>query len=68
MIQITTANYKRVSKTAARRLFHRLVKGYYQSEYIVLNDGNYHATIWASSPEEAVERFLSDQYGEEATV
>ena len=51
-------------KILARRLFHRLERGYYRSEYLVLNDGNYYATIWADSPEEAVELFLAGEYEE----
>lgn len=48
--------------TLARKLFHRLVRGYYRSEYIVLNDGNYLATIWASSEAEAIEIFMDGGY------
>lgn len=53
-------------KLLARRLFHRLERGYYRSEYLVLNDGNYFATIWADTQEEALERFLAGDYGKEA--
>ena len=51
-----------VEKTLAQKLFHRLVKGYYHSEYIVLNDLNYFATIWADTPEEAIEIFNAGNY------
>lgn len=51
------------SKLIARRLFHRLERGYYRSEYIVLNDGYYFATIWADTEEEAKSIFLSGNYG-----
>ena len=50
-------------KLLARRLFHRLERGYYKSEYIVLNDGYYFATIWANTEEEAVNTFLNGNYG-----
>lgn len=50
------------NKILARRLFHRLEKGYYSSEYIVLNDGNYYATIWAESEEKAIEIFMNGDY------
>ena len=49
-------------KTLAQKLFHRLVKGYYASEYIVLNDLNYFTTIWADTPEEAIEIFNAGNY------
>lgn len=49
-------------KTLAQKLFHRLVKGYYSSEYIVLNDLNYFATIWADTPEEAIQIFEAGNY------
>ena len=52
-------------KLLARRLFHRLERGYYSTEYIVLNDGYFFARIWADSQEEAIERFLAGQYGED---
>lgn len=53
------------SKTLARRLFHRLERGFYRSEYIVLNDGYFFARIWADTPEEAIRRFLAGDYGQE---
>lgn len=46
----------------ARRLFHRLERGYYRSEYLVLNDGNFYARIWADSEAEAIARFLAGDY------
>ena len=49
-------------KLLARRLFHRLERGYYRSEYIVLNDGYYFTSIWADTEEEAINRFLSGDY------
>lgn len=49
-------------KTLAQRLFHKLIKGYYASEYIVLNDLNYFATIWADTPEEAIAIFEAGNY------
>lgn len=51
-----------IENTLAQRLFHRLVKGYYKSEYIVLNDFNYYATIWADTPEEAILAFNAGNY------
>ena len=53
------------SKTLARRLFHRLERGFYRSEYIVLNDGYFFARIWADTPEEAIQRFHAGDYGQE---
>lgn len=50
------------SKLLARRLFHRLERGYYRSEYIVLNDGYFFARIWADSEEEAINAFLAGNY------
>jgi hypothetical protein len=50
----------------ARRLFHRLERGYYTGEYIVLNDGRRYATIWADSDESAVKLFQAGAYGSEA--
>jgi hypothetical protein len=46
----------------ARRLFHRLERGYYRSEYLVLNDGYFLARIWADTEAEAIERFLAGDY------
>lgn len=46
----------------AQRLFHSLVKGYYSQEYIVLNDGNYFATIWAKTDAEAIAAFNAGNY------
>lgn len=51
-----------IEKTLAQRLFHRLVKGYYNQEYIVLNDLNYFATIWAKTDEEAIAAFNAGNY------
>ena len=56
------------SKLLARRLFHRLERGYYRSEYIVLNDGYYFASIWAKTEEEAINIFLSGNYGKAMEV
>jgi hypothetical protein len=50
------------SKLLARRLFHRLERGYYKSEYIVLNDGYYFTSIWADTEEEAIRVFLAGDY------
>ena len=50
------------NKLLARRLFHRLERGYYSTEYIVLNDGYFYARIWADTPEEAIKRFLAGEY------
>lgn len=50
------------SKLLARRLFHRLERGYYRSEYIVLNDGYFFARIWADTEEEAISRFMAGDY------
>lgn len=55
------------SKVLARRLFHRLERGYSRSEYIVLNDGWFFARIWADSEAEAVELFMTGQYEEDRT-
>lgn len=46
----------------AQKLFRSLVKGYYDGEYIVLNDGNYFATIWAKTDQEAIEAFNAGNY------
>ena len=48
--------------TLSQRLFHRLVKGHYRSEYLVLNDYNYLATIWADSDDEAIAKFKRGEY------
>ena len=50
------------NKILARRLFHRLEKGYYKSEYIVLNDGNYYASIWADNEQDAIAKFNNGEY------
>ena len=50
------------NKLLARRLFHRLERGYSRSEYIVLNDGYYYASIWADTEEEAIKRFMAGDY------
>ena len=57
--------YVMYNKILARRLFHSLVKGYYRSEYLVLNDCNYYATIWADSEEEAINIFMNGGYKHE---
>lgn len=49
----------------ARKCFGSLVHGYYRSEYIVLIDGNYCATIWADTEEEAINTFMSGNYSAE---
>ena len=51
-----------MNEPLARKIFHSLVCGYYQSEYIVLNDGNYLATIWTSSEAEAIKIFMDGGY------
>ena len=53
-------------KLLARRLFHRLERGYYRSEYIVLNDGYFFARIWANSDADAIRLFMAGEYGESA--
>jgi len=53
------------TKLLARRLFHRLERGYYRNEYIVLNDGYYFASIWADTEEEAITRFMDGDYKKE---
>lgn len=50
------------NKILARRLFHRLEKGYYKSEYIVLNDGYYYASIWADNEQDAIQKFNKGEY------
>ena len=50
------------NKILARRLFHRLEKGYYKSEYIVLNDGYYYASIWADNELDAITIFNKGEY------
>ena len=50
------------NKVLARYLFHRLERGYSRSEYIVLNDGYYFASIWADTEEEAINRFMAGDY------
>jgi len=50
------------NKILARRLFHRLEKGYYNSEYIVLNDGYYYASIWADNEQDAIQIFNNGEY------
>ena len=50
------------NRILARRLFHRLERGYSRSEYIVLNDGYYFASIWADTEEEAITRFMAGDY------
>ena len=50
------------TKLLARRLFHRLERGYYRNEYIVLNDGYFFARIWADSEAEAINTFLAGDY------
>lgn len=50
------------SRLLARRLFHRLERGYYKGEYIVLNDGYFFARILADNEEEAITRFMAGDY------
>lgn len=50
------------NKLLARRLFHRLERGYTRSEYIVLNDGYFFARIWADNEEEAITKFMAGDY------
>ena len=50
------------NRILARRLFHRLERGYTRSEYIVLNDGYFFARIWADNEEEAINRFMAGDY------
>ena len=50
------------TKLLARRLFHRLERGYYKREYIVLNDGYYFTSIWADTEEEAINKFMAGDY------
>lgn len=52
-------------KLLARRLFHRLEKGYSRSEYIVLTDGYFFARIWAGTEAEAIKKFMNGDYKEE---
>ena len=52
-------------KILARKLFQVLIKGYYRSEYIVLNDYNYLTSIWADNEAEAIEKFESGAYKQE---
>ena len=49
-------------KLLARRLFHRLERGYYTGEYIILNDGYFFARIWADTEEEAINKFMAGDY------
>lgn len=46
----------------ARKIFVTLVKGYYPNEYLVLNDCNYMATIYADSESAAIEKFEKGEY------
>ena len=46
----------------ARRIFHSLIKGYYPNEYIVLNDGYFLAYIYATSDEDAIQKFNEGAY------
>ena len=46
----------------SQKCFHCLVKRYYNGEYIVLNDLNYFATIWAKTDEEAIAAFNAGNY------
>lgn len=54
-------------KLLARRLFHRLERGFYRGEYIVLNDGYFFARIWADTDADAIARFMSGDYRQEVT-
>lgn len=49
-------------KLLARRLFHRLERGYYRSEYIVLNDGYFLARIQADNDADAIRLFMAGEY------
>lgn len=51
-------------KLLARRLFHRLERGYYPSEYIVLNDGYFYARIYAETEADAIRVFMAGEYGD----
>ena len=50
-------------KLLARRLFHRLERGYYTGEYIILNDGYFFARIWADNDADAIRVFMAGEYG-----
>ena len=50
------------NRLLARRLFHRLERGYYKGEYIVLNDGYFFSRIWADSEKEAINKFMAGDY------
>lgn len=51
-------------KTLARKIFHRLERGYYTGEYIVLNDGYFFARFWADSDADAIRIFQAGEYKE----
>lgn len=55
------------SKILARRLFHRLERGYHRSEYIVLNDGYFYARIYAETEADAIRVFMAGEYQEAHT-
>jgi hypothetical protein len=48
----------------SRRLFHRLERGFYTGEYIVLNDGYFFARFWADSDADAIRAFNAGVYME----
>lgn len=50
-------------KLLARRLFHRLERGYYRNEYVVLNDGYFYARIYAETEADAIRVFMAGEYG-----
>lgn len=54
------------NKLLARRIFHRLERGYYTGEYIILNDGYFYARIWADSDADAIKVFESGAYKSDA--
>lgn len=54
-------------KILARKIFHKLVKGYYNNEYIVLNDNNFLAYIYAPNDADAIQKFESGIYKGGAT-
>ena len=46
----------------ARKIFVTLVKGYYPNEYLVLNDCNYMARIYAETDSAAIDKFERGEY------
>ena len=45
------------SEIIARKVFFTLVRGYYINEYIILNDLNFVARIYATNDQAAIEKF-----------